>query len=314
VGAIFRAPLAGALFAGEILYKDADLESDVIVPSAIASIVSYSVYSLSLSDAKRFAPLFGDVPDYGFVSLVHLLPLVLLAVVLVLVGVLYIKVFHHTQSLFARLPVAPCFRLAIGTLIAGCLAVALYSVMGNDYRTLSVLSTGYGALQDALNPHDGVAVKLFLLIAFVKILTTSLTLGSGGSAGLFGPSMVIGGCVGVAVGSWLHAYSPTLVPEPGLYAIVGMAGFFAGTAHFDDHHGLGNDGRILAAAADDVGFDAVHVALSTLDDLSASGADTHRVAGASGRFHCRCARRHSGRGSLSARCEYQLHSRIDVAG
>jgi len=231
VGAIFRAPLAGALFAAEILYKDADLESDAIVPSAIASIVGYSVYSLSLSDAKRFAPLFGDVPDYGFVSLMHLLPLVLLAVVLVLVGVLYIKVFHHTQSVFARLPVPVYLRPAIGTLIAGCLAAALFSAMGEDRRTLSVLSTGYGALQDALNPHDGVAVKLFILIAFVKILTTSLTLGSGGSAGVFGPSMVIGGCVGVAVGSWLHAYFPSLVPEPGLYAIVGMAGFFAGTAH-----------------------------------------------------------------------------------
>jgi CIC family chloride channel protein len=74
-------------------------------------------------------------------------------------------------------------------------------------------------------------VWLLLAIALVKIVTTSLTIGSGGSGGVFGPSMVIGGCVGGAVGTFFHDLWPDLVPRPEIYAIVGMAGFFAGCAH-----------------------------------------------------------------------------------
>ena len=77
VGAIFRAPLAGALFAGEILYRDADLESDVIVPAAISSIVGYSVYSLSLPASHRYSPLFGDELKYSLSSPLELCPLFL---------------------------------------------------------------------------------------------------------------------------------------------------------------------------------------------------------------------------------------------
>ena len=68
-------------------------------------------------------------------------------------------------------------------------------------------------------------------LAILKILTTSMTISSGGSGGVFGPSMVIGGCTGAAVGLALHSLWPQLVPQPQIFAIVGMAGFFAGAAH-----------------------------------------------------------------------------------
>lgn len=231
IGSIFRAPLAGALFAGEILYRDADLESDVIVPAAISSIVGYSVYSLSLPRSNRFMHLFGADLSFAPGSPLELIPLGLLSIVLVLVGILYIKIFHGTQSLFKRLPVKPHFRPAIGAALAGVCAVVVYFAMQEDQRVLAVLSTGYGSLQEAFNPVESLGIQLLLTIALVKILTTSLTISSGGSGGVFGPSMVIGGCLGAAVGEYFHSLWPAVVTQPHAYTIIGMAGFFAGCAH-----------------------------------------------------------------------------------
>ncbi len=231
VGAIFRAPLAGALFAGEILYRDAELESDVIVPAAISSIVGYSVYCLSLPPETRFVPLFGPGLGYALSSTLELLPFGLMSILLVLAGILYIKVFYGMHELFKKVPLKPHLRPALGAALAGAFAVALYFGFGGDPRVLAVLSTGYGSLQEALTSPDSMPILLLLVIAVGKILTTALTISSGGSGGVFGPSMVIGGCLGAATGQYFHALWPELVRHPQAYAIVGMAGFFAGCAH-----------------------------------------------------------------------------------
>lgn len=231
VGAIFRAPLAGALFAGEILYRDADLESDAIVPAAISSIVGYSVYCFSLPSEKWFSPLFGRELGYSLGSPLELIPFGFLAILLVLVGILYIKTFYGTHQLFKKVPVKPHFRPAIGAALAGFCGIGLYYLLREDPRSLAVLSTGYGSLQEALTSSSSMGIPLLLTIAMVKIVTTSLTIGSGGSGGVFGPSMVIGGCLGGAVGLLLQDLFPGMVSRPETYAIVGMAGFFAGCAH-----------------------------------------------------------------------------------
>lgn len=283
VGAIFRAPLAGALFAGEILYRDADLESDVIVPAAISSIVGYSIFGLLMGswfelphtttspvvavapqlgesegepsdsiphasqtgqrqaqtqEQELFLPLFGDKLKYKFGSPLELFSYAALSIVLVAVGVIYIKTFYGTHKVFKKLPIRPHFRPAIGAALTGVCGIVFYLYTNRDPHALSVLSTGYGTLQAALtaDPTRNLGViKLLLMIAFIKILTTSLTISSGGSGGVFGPSMVIGGCVGAAVGLYFQqqfgADYPEWVAEPQAYAIVGMAGFFAGCAH-----------------------------------------------------------------------------------
>ena len=232
VGAIFRAPLAGALFAGEILYKEADLESDAIVPAAIASIVGYSTLGLSLPPDIRFTPLFGSELQYSLGSVFQLAPLSLLAVVLVIVAILYIKCFYATQAVFHALPIKPHFCPAIGAAAAALIAWGLYHTLDNEH-VLSVLGTGYGSLQRAFapTPDSGgrLGIQILLIIALFKIVTTSLTIGSGGSGGVFGPSIVIGGCLGAAVGQALQHLG--IVDQPQIYGIVGMAGFFAGCAH-----------------------------------------------------------------------------------
>ena len=92
------------------------------------------------------------------------------------------------------------------------------------------MSFGYGILQKSLKSEAGMTVLVLLGVTLGKILTTSLTIGSGGSGGVFGPSMVIGGCGGGALGILFHHWSSELVPHPASFMIVGMAGFFAAAA------------------------------------------------------------------------------------
>ena len=229
VGAVFRAPLAGALFAGEILYSDADLETDVIVPSAVSSTVAYCVYGLWLPSSMRFMPLFGEGIQFKVTSLLELVPYTVMALVLVVVAVLYIKTLSGMQRLFQKLPI-PHLRPMIGAALAGLVGLVLYDALGRNTNVLAVWGSGYGILQKAFTTAASLSVGLLVLVALAKVITTSLTVSSGGSGGVFGPSVVIGGCLGAAVGKSLHVWFPDLIVQPESFAIVGMAGFFAGAA------------------------------------------------------------------------------------
>ncbi len=230
IGAIFRAPLAGAIFAAEILYSDADMESDVIVPSATSSIVAYSIYTQFLPREIRFLPLFGSNLNHSFLSPLELLPYTALAFILLVVAMIYVRVFYGTQALFRKIPVMPHLRPAIGAALAGVLSVGLYYLWGKEENILAVLSTGYGFLQLALTSPESLSISLLVTVALVKIATTSLTISSGGSGGVFGPSMVIGGSIGCAVGLFFYSLWPDLIRHPEAFTIVGMAGFFSGVA------------------------------------------------------------------------------------
>lgn len=231
IGAIFRAPLAGALFAAEILYRDADIEAEVIVPAAVASTLGYSVFSYWLPPNVRFLPLFGDQLRFQMVSPLELLPLTVLAFVLVAVAVLYIKCFYGVHEFAKRTKFPIWLRSVIGATLAALLGITVYLSFDRDLQVLAVLGTGYGTLQSAVAEPATLSIGILVCVAVGKILTTSATIGSGGSGGVFGPSMVIGGCTGAAVGKVFHSLAPQLAPQPAIFAIVGMAGFFAGAAH-----------------------------------------------------------------------------------
>ncbi|QDV23323.1 H(+)/Cl(-) exchange transporter ClcA [Aureliella helgolandensis] len=230
VGAIFRAPLAGALFAGEILYSEAELESDVIMPAAVASTVAYSIFCFSLPPEFRFMPLFGQDLHFDFQSPAELLPYTVLAIILSLGGILYIKVFYGIEKLFHKMPGPGYLKACLGGLATGLVGLGLYFAGNRDVALLSALGGGYGMLQTAFSDIGSVTTSALLAVALAKIVTTGLTIGSGGSGGVFGPSMVIGGCLGGAVGKQLHSIWPALIHQPGSFAVVGMAGFFAGCA------------------------------------------------------------------------------------
>jgi chloride channel protein, CIC family len=235
VAAIFRAPLAGALFAAEVLYRSPDFESEVIIPSGLASVTAYCTFGLVFG----WAPLFTLPPEFltmlSFTSPWSLFSYSLLAVFMAVLAMVYTRSFYSFTFLFRRQKIRPHFRPAIGAFASGLVGLTLFFALGQQSQVLAVLSFGYGILQDAMTfaPKDEGSLSLaviLLAVAFGKILTTGLTIGSGGSGGVFGPSMVIGGCGGGALGLLLHWLSPSLAPHPAGFVIVGMAGFFAAAA------------------------------------------------------------------------------------
>lgn len=224
IGSIFRAPLAGALFAAEILYSSAEFEASVLIPACVSSIIAYSMFTIVHGPGTLF-----HTPALAFTRPIELVGYFVLALVLVAAGWLYVRAFYKTHDAFAHWKIPAVIKPAIGGLITGALAVGLLYATKSE-ESLSVLSFGYGVIQHALDAPVSISAGLLAAIALGKILTTSSTIGSGGSAGVFGPSMVIGGCTGGAVGLVLHHMFPEMVQQPAAFVVVGMAGFFAGIA------------------------------------------------------------------------------------
>lgn len=228
VGAIFRAPLAGALFAAEVLYSSEDLEAEVLLPATVASIIAYSIYATKFGWGHMFA----GAGAHGFTNPLELFPYLVLAVTVTLAAFVYVKVFYGVHGVFGRLPIHPVLRPVLGGVLTGGLAFVLVTFGGDPKRLVDVLSSGYGIIQAILDTDGaGIAIGTLLLVAIGKILTTSFSIGSGGSGGVFGPAMVIGASLGAAVGGAFHLIAPGLVAHPSTFAIVGMAGFFAAAAN-----------------------------------------------------------------------------------
>lgn len=214
VGSIFRAPLAGALFAAEVLYKEPEFESEVIIPAGISSVVAYCLFCLVFGWGSLF-----DSQDFTFHNPLELGPYTVLAFVLVGGAILYIKSFYGVHRIARDLKIPNHLKPALGGLCTGIIGFFLPQT----------LSFGYGFAQMAL---DNQLPTLFLIgLAFGKIFTTSFSIGSGGSGGVFGPSIVIGGAFGGAVGRIFHELMPGIVTQPGAFVVVGMAGFFSAASN-----------------------------------------------------------------------------------
>jgi CIC family chloride channel protein len=214
IGSIFRAPLAGSLFAAEILYSEPEFETDVIIPATVTTIVAYSTFGL----VAGFDPLFRE-SSFVFAHPFELGPYTVLALVVALGSLIYVRSFYGTKKFFDNLKVPKHIKPMIGGLLTGCVGFFLPET----------LSVGYGVIQSALD--NELAIGLLLAIALGKIATTSFSIGSGGSAGVFGPSMVIGGALGGVVGKLFNQWAPGIIAQPGAFVIVGMAGFFAGASN-----------------------------------------------------------------------------------
>jgi len=145
-------------------------------------------------------------------------------------GILSTQTFHASRKWFGRLNLPIYLTAGLGALAAGCLALLVHNMTGGGTQSLAVLGSGYSVLQSCFTEIESVAVSTLLVVAFAKVLTTSVCISSGGSGGDFGPSMVIGGCLGCATGKLLNFFIPSIVSQPGTFAVVGMAGFFAGCA------------------------------------------------------------------------------------
>ena len=217
VGSIFRAPLAGALFAAEVLYRDPEFESEVIIPAGISSVIAYCVFCLVFG----WGALFESPDDIVFQNPLELGPYIVLAFVLAFTGFLYVKSFYGITGIFKRLKLPNHIKPALGGLCTGLIGFFLPTT----------LAFGYGYVQMVLTDPMSMSIMALFLLAMGKILTTSFSIGSGGSGGVFGPSVVIGGAMGGVVGKVFHDIMPGIVTHPESFIVVGMAGFFTAVSN-----------------------------------------------------------------------------------
>jgi len=215
VGAIFQAPLGGALFAVEVLYASTAVEFSAIVPCVVASVVAYSVFCSICGEGLAFT-----VPEsLSFGGPVELPFYLVFAIVCAVTGFLYIWCFYGLRDhFFRRLPIPNHVKPAIGGLLLGLVALWFPQVMAG----------GYGWIQEAIDGN--MTLKLMAMLVVAKILATSFTISSGGSGGVFAPSLFIGAMLGGAFGLLCNAVFPGVAPPPEAFILVGMGGFFAGVA------------------------------------------------------------------------------------
>ena len=213
LGAIFRAPLGGAVTAIEVLYRE-DFETEGIILCIVSSVVSYALFTTIFGNQAIF-----EVPPRLFSHPLELLFYIGLGLVCVPFGFVYVKVFYGLRDRFFR-------KLRMKKALIPALGGLLVGVIGLWHP--QVLSGGYGTIQDAL--RGNLTISLMIFLAILKIFATSLTISSGGSGGVFGPSLFIGAMLGGAVGQFTHQYFPHIVSYPGAFALVGMGAFFAGVA------------------------------------------------------------------------------------
>lgn len=225
IGALFRAPLAGALFGAEIFYSSSDLEYDAILPSCVASAVSYTVFACFLG----WQPLF-EMPDCSFENGMRLFPYIALAFVVALGARFYISFFRGTEAFFTRMDMPSWAKVAMGGLATGAMGLFLPEILGPGYNVMAHLfaTPDAAVLSETVTRHW--PLHGFLLFFFLKVVATACTVGSGGSGGVFAPALVCGGALGAAVGIAFEAVLPSSVGiHPAAFALVGMAGFIAAT-------------------------------------------------------------------------------------
>lgn len=222
LGAVFRAPLGGALTAAEMVYRE-DIESDALIPCFISSVTAFLVFGLFGVQNELF-----KITGIGELHFYELPYYLLLGILCFAFGYLFLKGFKDTRIFIRNSRVSNYLKPALGGLLVGFIYLFFFEVAG----------TGQFALQqifDGLQPsHLGASALqvaiCFLALAFLKVVATTLTIGSGGSAGMFGPSMFVGATLGAAVFYLAVFIHPSLDFRLASFMVVGMGAFYAGIA------------------------------------------------------------------------------------
>ena len=212
IGGTFNAPIAGALFAVEVLLGEFGVFS--FSPIIIASVISTLTTRFISDDLSAFS-----VPEYSLISVWEIGPYILLGIAGGLVAIIFIKALYFFEDKFDGILIHPLLKPILGGLLIGAIGLGLPHIFG----------VGYDSIDACLQNHLG--LWLALLLVFAKIISTSLTLGSGGSGGVFAPSLFLGAMTGNFIGSVFHHYFPSSISSPGAFSLVGMGAVVAAATH-----------------------------------------------------------------------------------
>ncbi len=213
IAATFNAPIAGVLFALEIvLLGDFTLAtfSPIVISSGVATVISRWYFGEN--------PIFQSW-NYSLHSHWELLFYVAMGIQIGVSAVIYIVMYYTTADFFGRLRFHPLLKPVLGALLVGIIGIFYPQIMGHGYESINAALRGelfYG---------------LMILLVFLKMLVTCLTLGSGGAGGMFGPSLYIGVMIGGGFGGIVNHFYPALTAPTGAYALVGMGAFLASVTH-----------------------------------------------------------------------------------
>ncbi len=213
IAGTFNAPLAGVMFSMEVLLKD--IKFNNFSPIVVASVIGTGIANFFFGDRGAIF----SVPEHVLVSFWEIIPYLLLGVLGAVVAIIFENSLESFEHFFEDLSIPDWIKPAIGGLLLGGLALYLPEVH----------STGYGAMEGAL--HDNYSLQIVIILMFAKILATNFTLGSGGSGGIFAPSLFIGAMLGSAYGKVVHSLFPTMTAGASSYALVGTGVVFAGATH-----------------------------------------------------------------------------------
>lgn len=212
IAATFNAPIAGVLFAIEVLLGDFGLST--FSPVVLSSVTATTISRHYFGNFPAFV-----IPTYNVVSLWEFLLYPILGIAAGVIALLFIITLYKCEDLFNALKIPEYLKPALGGLFLGCLLGKWPHVFG----------VGYGAVN--LSLKNQLPVLLLFSLIFVKILATSITLGSGASGGIFAPSLFIGAMTGGYFGFCVHKLFPLFTANSGAYALVGMGAIVAGTTH-----------------------------------------------------------------------------------
>jgi CIC family chloride channel protein len=218
IAATFNAPIAGSIFALEVILGQlhAVYFGAVVISAVTADVVAHII------EGNLWAFV---MPEYTLVSPWELLFYALLGTLAALVAVAFTRLLYLSEDVWDRFRFPEYFKPVLGGLLLG--VVGIFTPKLGGYPR--VFGVGYATINQALVGE--LALQVTLVLLFAKILATILTLGSGGSGGIFAPSLFVGAMLGEAFGQVVHAVFPAITAPVGAYAMVGMAAVFSGAAH-----------------------------------------------------------------------------------
>ena len=214
LAAVFRAPLGMAIFGVEILYSGMVFESEALIYTVISAVTAYAFHGFFVG----WSPIFAIPAGLTFHSPLALAGFGILGVLAGVVGAVLPWLFYGIRDRFHRIPIPRHFKPAIGGLAVGLVGMFVPEILG----------TGYGWVELAIAGKLSIAVMALILV--LKAPAMGLTIGSGGSGGVFAPTVTMGALLGGIVGLSLASFFPRLGIVPASFVVVGMASVFAGAA------------------------------------------------------------------------------------